>query len=173
MKQVSQFLKQHILLFILIILIIGIYTRYYVSPSHKIEVIQSAVANLQTSHLFEKHPIIIHDRIVTPYSLIDTIFKYLYVYKNEWIIHNKLFNPYIKSKSRFTIVYASSDINIQLVHPHLYNNGKPTNVITFKIEKHQILIIPMYWWYSIQGHAFMIELESVYSGLYRLVSHSD
>lgn len=134
----------------------------------KFELIQTRIHQININHLFEKSPIIIQDRIVTPYSLTDTLFKYLYVSKKEWIFRNKIFNPYQKNGSKYMIIYASSPISMQVIHPNEYNQGQPINILSLNLKKNQVFILPLFWWYSIKGDAFVIELNSISSSIMKI-----
>jgi len=168
-QQFTQLAKKHALVIILVALAIATYTRYFFTTNPRFEVLQTTMQNLDIPLLFEKSPIIIEDRLVTPYAAIDTMFKYLYVRKKEWVINNNVFNPFARNTHRYIYIYASSPINVQLIHPNLYNNGRPSNVLSLSLQNHQSLIIPMFWYYSIKGNAFSIELDSIFSAVYSTV----
>lgn len=154
------------LIVILTTLVVLIYLRYFFAVNPTFEMLQTKMEKLDTKLLFEKSPILIEDRLVTPYSVVDTVFKYMYTIKNEWIIDNKLFNPYAQNTHKYMLLYASEPIVIHLVHPNLYNKGKPSNVLQLNLQQSQAIIIPMFWYYSIKGHAFVIELDTIASFIY-------
>lgn len=152
-------------------MILVLYLKYYTTPHQQFEVLQADLSNLKLSNLLEKSPIIINDEIVNPHTVVDTMFKYLFVKQKSFLFINTRYNPYVQNTHRFLLLYASSDLEIQIVHPNLYNNGKPSYILMMPVKKHQMVIVPMFWWYALKGRAFAIELDSMFSIFYNMIIH--
>jgi hypothetical protein len=171
-QSIQGFIKRHTLVIVLIVLIVVAYINFYITPSKEIEIIQMKVNALDLSHLLEKKPIVLYERLVNPLGLLNTVFKYISIRNKPWIIYNKEYSPFMQNTRRFNVVYAANDCQIQLVHPNLFSKGYPSDVVYMQLKKYQTVIIPMFWWYSIKGHAFSIEIDTIFSIMYRILTLS-
>lgn len=166
---VSGFVRKHLLLVVLVSLLVLLYIKYYITPSRDLEILQLSLEKLDVGHLLEKKPIVLTERLANPLGLLDTVFKYLAVRNRSWIVYNKSYLPFQQNKHRFMVIYASSACELQLVHPRFYLNGFPSDIVYMTLKKRQTVIIPMFWWYSIKGHAFSMEVDTLFSLVYSTV----
>lgn len=143
-----------LLLVLIALLVIG-YARYFVTYNSHIEFIQSDLSKLNSTHLLEKNPIIIQDRIVNIDSLFGSLFKFLYVHKKE--LEPSIAaaqNPY-RNKSRFAVIYMKEDGSIHLSHPtwvkkDTANNNNNYKYIEIPLKKNQVAVIPTFWYFKLQ-----------------------
>lgn len=161
----------NILFFILFVLIFIVYLRFLLQPNINFQILNISISKIQLSHLFEKLPIVITESLVQPQDLSKTVFKYLYVKKNykSKVIPDK----YHQNKSKYLIIYPrKNELTINVVHPKKSkflkssseDSLKMVEYVEMKLNKRQVLILPMYWWYQTDSENFgIIELDDIFS----------
>lgn len=160
-----------ILLF-LIVLAIVVYTRFYIRPNSEFEIIQLGVSQLKPLHLFEKSPIIVNDKIVDPKDLCINIFRYLYIKSNASYIDASM-QP-LQNCHKYQVFYATEDTNVSIYHPkysRILSSKKYTDnvgemqpkYVDINLVKHQIIILPMFWWYTHSKPAYTVCLDDTIS----------
>lgn len=177
------FTIRQILISIIVILLVVTYAQYYIKFNKGYRIIQSHVHNIDDKVLYEKYPIIIHDRLVNPESLLKTLFSYMYTFKSIHQVHGSIY-PYM-TNNKFCIIYNSTnDININLISPIYKKTFKPfasyngitrsqktsldkTSVeyVTIKLKQKQVLILPFGWLYQTQHQHSVISLNDMFSHL--------
>lgn len=154
-----------ILCLCLAVLILLLYIRYYVGVNPHFELLQMKLHLVQVHHMMEKLPIVLEESIVNPLELLNTLFKYLYVYKTSYVISGEISENPITSKTnyaRFILLCSSSDnTKVNLVHP----NKK--NAVQIVLRKNKCLIIPCWWMFNVEGgSATVYELYDIISLLH-------
>lgn len=126
------------LTYICIIIIVVAYVYLYTKPKNDFQLIQSTLNNITDDYLFEKYPIIIHDKLVNIDDLTDSLFKYQYLFKTYSIIdaHTTLQNRY-----KFMIIHNTNEEDC---HFNLTNPSKKYTINTM-LPSYNIAIIPFKW----------------------------
>lgn len=151
------------LIVILIVLILCLYIRYYIKVNDDIVIVQPKLEQVNISILLEKNPIILRESIVDPIDLLKTIFKYMYIYHRV----DKLdVDSPKKIDSRYAIIYCIHKATIKIYHPK-----NKENYVEMHLSKGQCLILPMFWWYSVDRNAIddvkTIKLYDISSFIFR------
>lgn len=141
------------ILLILISLLIILYFKLSLKPNQEYTLIQCVIEKCEPSMLMEKLPILIENSIVNPQQLINTLFKFQYISQKERKQKEGV------NRDAFLLIHPSEQINVILRHPNYQE------VLNIKLYKHQLLIIPILWYYNIQHNKDVrtIGLESVIS----------
>lgn len=180
-----------VLFIFLIILIICIYVHYYSKYNISYEIIQTYLDKINLDLLYEKNPIVIYDSIKTPNQLLKTLFKYSYIFKNEYNIQH---NNVILNRYKFSYLYCTgnNDCYVNLINPSYksrflkwrkdhYSHDmisdtelEKTNVeyITIKLKPLQVLIIPSQWLIqstNIQTIIHKVNLDDIFSWIYFMI----
>lgn len=85
--------KLFVFLFLLICIV---YVRFIIQINPHFEIIDAPISKVNPQHLFEKQPVVIHEPLVKPADLLDSLFKYLYVYQK--INSTTIPNVYVQNK---------------------------------------------------------------------------
>lgn len=125
------------------------------------EILQTSITKLTPALLFEKQPIVIHEPIVDPMSLVNTVFKYL-------VFGTKTFNglkgaALTQTTTRYTVITCPKGGVVDVFHPK-YSNVIATNraqFITFKLSANQIIILPKQWWFQVKGDCKVVSLKGI------------
>lgn len=149
--------RTRLLVIVLLVLLAFIYLRYYTASNPSFEVLQLSISDLETKHLFEKSPIVINESIVDPYSIVQTVFRFLYVYKH--IHHNVATDVLALNKSRYVLLYSMSDDTIiDVIHPKtLTIHRKSGNAldavpfVEFPLRESKCLILPNKWAFRVRN----------------------
>lgn len=152
-----------ILVLIVAILFLIIYIKFYITPNPNIQLIQPTLGQVTQSHLFEKLPLVIAERVVDINDLLTTLFKYMYISKTISDANN---TKWLQNRHRYLVVQATSNSIIKIVHPHkVINISKEQYIdaVAIKLEKYQVLIIPYKWWYRIEGTCKILKLHDLAS----------
>lgn len=82
---------------------------------------------------------------------------------------------FVQNRSRYAILYPRhGNDSIKIVHPRkskyletpTEHSLKYIEFVEIKLDKRQVIILPMYWWYEVNCHDFgRIELDDTYSFL--------
>ena len=173
-----------VLIIIIIILVLLAYAQYYTKFNQGYRILQSNIYNIDEKVLYEKYPIIINERIVSPESLLSTLFKYMYLFKaSDYVAGSPM--PYANVHKFYIIYSPEDDIDINLVSPVFASMFKPftshnnmfmrsyqtsmsiTNAeyITIKLKQRQVLILPYAWLYQTNKKHYVITLDDVFSRL--------
>jgi hypothetical protein len=132
-----------------------VYTHLYLQVNEEFNILNISISGIKSEHLFEKSPIVIHEPLVNPFDLTITIFKYLCVktkHKQNVIAHE-----YQQVKCRYLVLYPRKNGHaLAVVHPkkskYLKSQSeesmKNVEYVDIKLNKRQVIILPMYWWYK-------------------------
>jgi hypothetical protein len=146
-----------ILIYIIISLVVFIYYRYTLKINPEFEIIQTQLDKFRPSMFFEKQPIILTDKLVDPIQLTKSIFKYLYVFKTQFITKHTERNQQVKFK--YLIVCSQSDTTIVTIyHP----KGEETK-LDINLYQSQCIIIPMAWKYNVSHDATCIGMDDTFT----------
>lgn len=167
------------LLIIILLLVLVLYTRFYVKTHNSYEIIQVSLHNVKPTTLLEKQPILLQDRMVHPPDILKTLFKYAYQHKATTSIKDT--NP-IVCASKFTLLYSTKrDLSINIMLPkyrrelapyhrtHFALVSKKTldsttlTYVTIKLKKQQLLILPYGWIYQTHDPHVHITLNDIFS----------
>jgi hypothetical protein len=155
-----------LLLLVLLCLLVAIYYNYYASYKQDYNIIQSNLAEIDLSVLYEKYPIIIYDPMVDPRELLPTLFAYTYIRATYGA--TKINLP-IVNKSKHMIVWnENQDLLLNIINPKyhkLITENTPlesldkVQYVTIKLKKHQVAIIPQFWYIQTDNEMSYILLD--------------
>ena len=149
------------LFFIAFVLISYLYIQYYFKFNTVYKIIQAPLYKIDENVLYEKYPIVVSDRLVKPVALLETLFKYKYLFKK---VHPQKGSqkPYI-AISKYTLIYNDkADIEVNIIAPQYRNefhgfvefqankdiNSTNAQYVTIKLKKQQVIILPAFWIYQ-------------------------
>lgn len=157
----------NIIAIVLILLTIFVYVRFYTEPAKRIEIVQPRLAQLNQSHLQEKCPIVLSERIVNINQFIDTIFQYQYIKKKIDKRVSGSADSISCNKSRYLILYATQSCFVTIIHPSSIKSDKTfQDAISIKLLPHQLVIIPNRWWFKVDDVHARIYLDDIFSLLF-------
>lgn len=157
------------LLLVVLILIIVVYTQYYLKYNTAYRIIQAPLTKIDENVLYEKYPIVVADRIVKPESLLHTLFKYKYLTSSFGTRAGSQF-PYF-AVNKYTLIYNTiEDVDINIIAPQYRNefqgfksnidlNSTQAQYVTIKLKKQQIIILPAFWIYQSSSPHSVISLN--------------
>lgn len=150
------------LLIILIILILFVYLNQYFKVNSEFVIIQIGLSKITPEILFEKSPIIINERVINSYQLLDTIFKYLYIKSSQTIsIKDEKYTCY----GKYTILQnQEKDCTIDVFHPK-----KEKHFQKIKLYRNQCMILPMFWKYKSEDVLTITNLCDIFSVIKNLI----
>ena len=131
------------IIFLIFILLLIYSFCYFIFPT-EITIIQLEKDKLNIETLLSKQPIVIENKINTKF--INNVFKYNIIKKYK---NNKLWN---RTSFKYTIIYANKNTNIFISNPKELKTKIPNKediVIDIKLKKHQSIILPFRWYYSL------------------------
>jgi len=156
------------------------------APGYKI--IQSSLSNIDVSTIFEKHPIIITERIVNPLSLTTTLFKWTYALKQTYFVQEP--HIVICSHHKYCILHNNGvDMMVNIMNPIYKKQFKPyvsaygvvksskplqesnAQYVTIKLKKQQCMILPMHWLYEADRPHSIILLDDVLTIVIAVLIH--
>ena len=173
--------EQKILVIIVVCLFLLLYTQSYAKYHDDYKIIQSNLRKIDIGTLYEKYPIVIYDRVISPQQLLDTLFSYSYAVKSE--IVESVQNPCM-NMSKYLILFNSLDDSvINLVNPKFRKNiewrkqngtvvstkhldNLRVQYVTIKLKKNQVLILPGYWIYQVDKKIKKIALNDLFGFFY-------
>lgn len=179
--------RTKVLVIIIVVLVLIAYTQYYTKFNKGYRIIQSNLYNIDEKVLYEKYPIVIHERIVDPESLLNTLFKYMFVFKaSDYLSGSDM--PYVNVHKYYVIYNPNDDMDVNLISPVFTQMFKPfiphTNMfmrshhtsmvmsnaeyVTIKLKQRQVLILPYAWLYQTNKKHSVIALDDIYSKLIAL-----
>jgi hypothetical protein len=133
-----------ILTIALIVSVIYIVSRYYLTPAANVTIIQSKVSEFDIKTLFEKDPIILEEGVVDASQVLNAYFNYLYTFKYRIAPNNK----WCHNKARYLIIHNAQ--YLQIAHPS--NKGNPSpNYVDIRLQPNQLVILPSLWLYKVKG----------------------
>ena len=149
------------LLITLIVLVCAIYIKFYIRPNQSFHIIQLGIGQLKPSHLLEKSPIVIDDRIVDPLSVCtgSSAFRYLYITMKS----DTESTPFeiVRNHYKYTILYAL-DQGVTLIH--LYHpKNKSNTFVEIMLYTNQCIIVPMSWKYATMVKCRVVNLHDISS----------
>lgn len=99
----------------------------------------------------KKQPIVIDERIVNPMSLLQTVFKYMYVYKRLKTVEDETQGKYKQNKARFLVLFSNSGTNsIEIANPKFKaRESVEPPFIEIKLHANMCMVVPYKWLYRI------------------------
>lgn len=158
--------------------------QYYSKYNKGYEIVQTYLDKISLDVLYERNPVVIYDSIKTPKQLLGTLFKYSYLFKNEYKIEHQ--QPTI-SKSKFSFVYSADeqrDVFLNLINPSYTKSlawktdkgghristtsleESSVQYITIKMKPYQVVIIPSHWILQADASLHKVDLQDMISLLY-------
>ena len=134
--------KMNKLVIVAIILVLYI-LMLQISPnvSDVFEVLQLTLDQFHGELLFEKKPIVITDKIVDPMSLLNTLFKYTYLYKHFDTQNTDA--SMLLNTAQYCIFTPSCDqAAIIIEHPDVKKFDSNLEIV---LERNQVLVLPFKW----------------------------
>ena len=150
------------LLLVIIVLVIYVYLRYYLTPNSQTKIVQVSLTELTPSLLLQKNPIVIEERLVNPLNLVQTAFKYLYMFKK--IQAQPKHQPdFTKNTSRYLLIMSNRhNSSVEIRNP---TNPINKNIVDVRLHANMCLILPFKWWYRFHDHESiqMVHLDDILS----------
>ena len=145
------------LIIILVILILVVYIKYYLSPNPIFQILQTSISKARPKLLFEKSPIVIEEPLVNASDLLSILFKYLYILKKNVLTTSQ--NVIQQNKCKYLVLSPKDKDGavVQIVHPKHSRIMKHTNYaksktsiafVDIQLKQHQCMILPIHWWYK-------------------------
>lgn len=136
------------LVLVIVILILFIYLRYWLSVSGVVKIVQLSLVELSPSILMQKNPIVIEERLVNPISLLQTVFKYMYIWKTVKAVEDGDSAVFKQNNSRFLIATSNADgSSVQIINPKYNDATNESPYIDIKLHANMSMILPFKWWY--------------------------
>lgn len=156
-----------ILLALLAILIIIMYVYYYKNYKKDVVILQTYLDKADINLLYEKYPVVIYDQIIDPRQLLDTLFRYSYIFQTDELVKP---NTTMISKSKFTVVWYSGedldDLILKVVGPGKdSSDSSDSSDVSIKLKKKQVVILPAYWGFQCSVPINCIRLDDLLSAL--------
>lgn len=162
------------LVILLIVLVVLVYTKYYLKPNPIFQILQASITKVKPSLLFEKSPIVIEEPLVRLQDLLDSIFKYLYIMKRTFVATPA--NVLQQNKCRYLLLSSrNEDTTVQIAHPkhtrlirssssQSSKQERTISLVDIKLQKNQCLVLPLHWWYKTPTENIQrIQLDDVLS----------
>ena len=155
-----------IFLAIFILLIISIIIIYHI---HKNTIIinQTTIDKFDFYLLYQKNPLVISDHIPSLQLILDSWFKYNFIYKDDNNIPKWKLNT-----AKYTLLHNNNETNIEIhtCHPNIkLINNIPTSeskIITISLSSHQFIILPYKWYYfNDNKNVTIFNIHDVYTKL--------
>jgi hypothetical protein len=172
----------NMLLVIAIILFCILYLSYYAKYTNEFDIIQVFLDKVSPDILYERQPIVIYDSLANPKDLLNTLFKYQYLFQREYDTPTE---TGVAVKSKFSIIYSSQNeqVVIKLIHPKYNSDFKwyssqhqrlsttdinTTNIqyIDVQLKKNQVMLIPSHWIVHADVSLHKIDIDDVASYIY-------
>ena len=124
------------------------------------EVLQLSLDQFYEELLFEKKPIVITDKVVDPMALLNTLFKYTYLYK-QFDTQNSS-ETMLQNPAQYCIFTPSCEqAQVIIEHPDIKKFDSNLEIV---LERNQVLVLPLKWRYKVkQGTLNLIYLHTILS----------
>jgi hypothetical protein len=139
---------------IILCILIALYASFYFIFNDEITIYQTRVNNFDYNLLYTKQPLVIEDSVENIDIIIHDVFNSNIVHYN--VMTDKLWT---RNKYKYLLVYADENTvsEVTLYHPSKkLVDGMPLqdtdSLITIKLTKKKVLIIPFKWYYNIVGN---------------------
>ena len=136
-----------IYLAIFIILIITIIIIYHLHKN-TIVITQTTIDKFEFNLLYQKNPLVISDNIPSLQLILDSWFKYNFIYKDDSNVFKWKLNA-----SKYTLLHNNNEMNIEIhiCHPNIkiINNipSSESKIITIDLAVNQFIVLPYKWYY--------------------------
>lgn len=139
------------------VLLLVIYLRFYMQVANTVKIVQLSLSELNPGVLMQKNPIIIEERIVNPLSLLQTVFKYMYVYKHVKAIEEGDPSVFRQNRARFMIIASKADdCSVQILNPKFASGGVSSDggeseppYVDIRLHANMCMVLPHKWWYRL------------------------
>jgi hypothetical protein len=132
------------LVIVIIALLIVNYLRFYLTVVKHVKIIQVSIAELSLSLLLKKNPIVLNERIVNPLNLLQTVFKYSYIFKRIQNINTS--SEFTQNKARYVILSSRSDnCSVHILNPLMTQEA----YVDVKLHNNMVMILPFRWFYRL------------------------
>lgn len=127
------------LVYVALVVIICAYVYIILKPKNDFQIIQSTLYNLSDDMLYEKYPICINDKIINIEDLLQSLFKYQYIFANHFT-EQKTFHK--ANHSKFLVIHNDNSENCDLF---VSSPNKRTDKVLFILPAYNVLILPYLW----------------------------
>jgi hypothetical protein len=125
---------------IFLFLVILIYVKYSLSYNDTSTIVRKFLDQVNSDDVFMKLPILLQDKIVSPLQLMNTVFNYLYIYRENVKVKS---NIWVRCRAKYTIVYNNgATCLIKLLHPTKKHEEQ------LYIQQNNCIILPSWWYYQ-------------------------
>ena len=157
-----------ILLVIFIILIIVSIIIIYHVHLNTITINQTTIDKFDFYLLYQKNPLVISDHIPSIQLILDSWFKYNFIYQDL----NNTTQKWKLNNAKYTILHNNNETNIEIhiCNPNikLINNIPTSNskIITINLSSHQFIVLPYKWYYfNDNNNVNIFNIHDIYTKL--------
>lgn len=179
------------LIIIIVLLLLITYSQYYTSFNKGYRIIQTQLHNIDDKVLYEKYPIIIQERIVHPDRLLNTLFKYMYSFKERCMVKGS--DLVYMTPHKFSLIYNEhADMDVNIISPVFKSAFAPfvtyqkcmprsqtttldrssVEYITIKLKQKQVIILPYSWLYQTTKDHSVMFINDLFSQMISLYKRS-
>lgn len=127
------------LVYIALLVITCAYVYVTLKTKNDFQIIQASLHNLNDDMLYEKYPICINDKIINSQDLLQSLFKYQYIFVNHFTEQQ----PFHKvNNSKFLVIHNDHSESCDLF---VSSPNKRTDRVRFILPAHNVLILPYLW----------------------------
>lgn len=137
------------IIFIIITIIILLYTLcYYIFPTD-ITILQTTIEHFNFDLLSSRQPIVISDFLKNPEEIINSWFKYNIINDDNNNDDNDNDNDWKHNNSKYLFINANEDTEVIIYKAERTSENPPVdgNIIVIKLQKNQSIILPFKWKY--------------------------
>ena len=127
------------LVYLAVVVLICAYVYVVLKPKQDFQIIQTSLHNITDDMLYEKYPICINDRVINVSDLLQSLFKYQYVFKSQ----HGLTQPFHKTNhAKFLVIHNDHEEQCEL---EISNPKKSTAGVQMILPAYNVLILPYLW----------------------------
>jgi hypothetical protein len=127
------------LVYIALIVIICAYVYIVLKPKKDFQILQSSLSNMSDDMLYEKYPICINDQIINVQDLLQSLFKFQYIFVDHFTEQQ----PYNRvNHSKFLVIHNNHPDNCDLF---VSSPNKNTDKVRIILPPYNVIILPYLW----------------------------
>lgn len=127
------------LVYLAVLVLICAYVYVVLKPKNDFQIIQTSLSNITDDMLYEKYPICINDRVINVCDLLQSLFKYQYVFKNQYGM-TQLFQK--TNYAKFLVIHNDHEDQCEL---EISSPNRSTEGVHMIIPAYNVLILPYMW----------------------------
>jgi hypothetical protein len=131
------------LVYLAVVVLICAYVYVVLKPKQDFQIIQTSLHNITDDMLYEKYPICINDRVINVSDLLQSLFKYQYMFKSQYGVTQ----PFHKTNhAKFLVIHNDHEGQCEL---EISSPNKNTTGVQMILPAYNVLILPYMWSVSI------------------------